>query len=208
MADLARIRFVTARIPELYGLTALPWCAYGVFDLAWHLDWLSWLPRNPVLTASGYALGGAALALAGDLWIRRRYVALYGRVRFGRRGRRAAIGVGVLLVYIALTGVSRRVPGSPDLGMLFLSGCCWYVACRQRPYRTHYAILASAAIAMSGLNWTGLPRQVLFAIYQFTFIGGLAIAGIGDHLLLARTAPPPPPEPSETFPEDSHAHAL
>jgi hypothetical protein len=234
MADLVRIRFVSARIPELYGLTALPWCTYALLDLAWHFDWLSWLPRNAVLTASAYSVGGAVLAPVGDLQIRRRYAALFGRVTFRtRRRRRVAIALEVLLVYIALTGVSRRVHGSPDLGMLFLSACCWYAACRQHPYRRHYAILAGAAMAVSGLIWTGLPRLVLYAIYQFAFIAGLAIAGIGDHMLLARTAPqPPPPAPSDdttldeatpkggsegtldepalvkASPEDSHAHAF
>ncbi len=127
MVDLARIHFVSGRIPQLYGLTALPWCAYGAVDLAWHLDWLSWIPRNGVLTGGGYALGGAVLALAGDVWIRRRYVALYGRVMFASRRRRAATAVSMLLVllaYIALSGVSRRNHG-PDLGMLFLRACCW-----------------------------------------------------------------------------------
>jgi hypothetical protein len=205
MADLARIRFVTARIPELYGLTALPWCAYGAADLAWHFDRLSWLPRNAVLTPTAYAWGAALLALTGDVWIRRRYAALYGRVTFGRRRRRVAIALAVLLAYITLTGVSRRVHGTPDLGMLFLSACCWYVACRQRPCRAHYAILAGAAIAVSGLIWTDLPRPVLYAIYQFAFIGGLAIAGVGDHLLLARTAPPPPPRPPEEEVHDETA---
>jgi hypothetical protein len=191
MRDLARIRFVTARVPYLYGLTVLPWCAYGCLDLAWHVGWLDWLPRNVILQPGTYALAATLVAFVADRYIGRQYAALYGKVRVTPLPGGAAKLLAGFLAYLVLTGISRRVfrGHGPDLGMLGAGAWCLWLACRDRPFRAHYGFLAGLAAALAGVPMVGLPQPQLYVIYQLTFVTGLAVAGIGDHLLLAGTVP-------------------
>ncbi len=190
MADLPQVRFVTARVPYLYGLTALPFCAVGCLELAWAAGWLSWLPHTTVLRGETYEVAADLVALVVAYCIRRRYRALYGRVKLRGRARSMLEFSASCVGYVAMTLVTRRIGAGPDLGALFVSACCLRVACRERPYRSHYAILAGGAAALSGVRLLGLPKPTLWMIYNAACICGMAIAGVGDHRLLVRTMLP------------------
>jgi len=193
MLDVARIRFVTAYFPQLQGLQALPWAAYCAVDLAWDLGWLSWLPRNAVLSASTYTVLGVALAWSVQRRIGQYYRRTYGSVTPDPAARRTGIAVIAIVGYLVLTGWLHRYPGLPDVGMLFVAGCLLWTAYAQRPFRSHFVVLAIGACLLAFVPLLAWPLLAVRVAYGLAFTLGLVIAGVGDHWLLARTLPGPSP---------------
>lgn len=193
MLDVARSRFVTAYFPQLQGLNALPWAAYCAADLAWDAGWLSWLPRNAILSASTYGVLGLALALWAQWRVGQYYRRTYGSVTPDPAARRTGITVMAVVGYLVLTGWLRQVPGLPDVGLLFVAGCLAWIAYANRPFRPHFVILAIGAGLLALMPLLAWPLPTLQFVYGGALTLGLVIAGIGDHWLLARTLPGPAP---------------
>jgi hypothetical protein len=187
MLDVARIRFVTLYFPQLQGLHALPWAAFCAATVAWDLGWLTWLPRQSTLADSAYGLVGAALAWLAQWPISRYYRRTYGSTTPDPLARRTGMTLIAVLGYLAFAKLSRGLAGLPDLGALFVGGCLLWTAYVDRPYRPHFALLATGACLLALVplfEWS--PRFVQMA-YGVALTSGLAIAGIGDHWLLAKT---------------------
>jgi hypothetical protein len=187
MLDVARIRFVTRYFPQLQGLHAMPWAALSAASLVWDLGWFTWLAGQSGLAGGAYGLVGAALAWLTQWRISGYYRRTYGSVTPDPLVRRTGLTLIAVLGYLAFARLSRGLAGLPDLGAVFVGGCLFWTAYVDRPYRPHFALLATGACLLSVVpifEWS--PRIVQIA-YGVALSSGLAIAGIGDHWLLAKT---------------------
>lgn len=207
MLKLDRIRFATRVVGNPYeaGLRLVP---VGLWLLAAAGNDAGWWPRQDL-----HFLALPLVALA--VWlVHRHYRRTYGTVVADESCCDAAddrIPMGVFTVALVVAGAAE-IAYSPDpsiLGLVLVAFVTTLLFLRgERPYRTHYATVATVvlvALLLSPLAFDVPEDEAIFDPGGFLwnlYVGiVLTAGGIADHLLVARTLRPVPGAAGTAEPE-------
>ena len=183
-----RLRYVTERLPQLQGLILMPLSLFflargmyraGAFPLPWDAD-----PRMP----GRWAGVGLVLVIAAyrpiRKWYRGRYADAPQSIRYSQLTPILA-GIAALPIGYAIQPV---LPFSAPLSLIALLVGAYGV--RDYPFRRHYLAAAAILLACALRRILGIPEGIVGPLFDLSVAAALAVAGIGDHLLLTSTLEP------------------
>ena len=178
-----RLKYVTARYPQLQGLTLMPLSLLFALSAAYRAGFFP-LPGDSDPHVPGrWFMAGLGLALAGSYRIVLWYRALYGiapqRIATSQLW---AILAGIAALPIGVA-IQPLVPFSAPMALIALLLGAFGV--RDYPFRRHYAAAAAVLFASSLHRVLGVPAAAASPLFDLTIAAALAIAGVGDHRLLA-----------------------
>ena len=186
--DAHRLRYVTARFPQLQGLILIP-LALLFLVMGAYQDGLFRLPGDEAPNVPGrWFFGGLLLVIASyypiTAWYRRRFgVAPQSIVQSQLLP--ILVGIAVLPIGSAIQG---SLPFNAPLSMIALLVGAYGV--RHYPFRRHYLAAAAILLFHALHRILGIPPAIVGPLFDLCVAAALAIAGIGDHLLLVSTLEP------------------
>ena len=189
--DLERLRYVTARYPQLQGLRLVPLAIVFLLAAAWRAGLLH-LPADDTPTgAQWWFVGGLALAVILSYVIRHWYLRMFGSVG-QHRGRSGALPIlGTFLLgcgALALQGVMHWHLSVPIMAVGIVMFAIGVHHFRLRGHYVAAAVLLCAYALLPRMN----PAPDVSAAALDAVIGiAILIAGIGDHQLIAETLQSP-----------------
>ena len=191
MADLKRVRYVTANYAQLQGLRLVPVGVPFLVSAAWRCGWLGWWPGAGGADAGQWFVLMLAAAVAVSYLIGTSYHAQFGEVRPlpGRSG--AATLILSFVVFMVLGWLQDRFGWQGSVPVMFVGVALFRLGLAAGALRKHYLVLACVCMMFALSTWTGSsPRRL--AVSRDLLIGvGLILAGIGDDRVLRRVLQPP-----------------
>jgi hypothetical protein len=182
-----RLRYVTARYPQLQGARLVPLSCVFLGSAWWRAGALR-LPGDATPHgAEAWFWGAVGVAVVASYLIRRWYERMFGAV--GQQGTRNAafpiLGTGLLL--ILAVNLQQILAWRFSLPAVALSVVLLAIGIAHSRFRGHYVAAAVVLLAFAALPMMDVGGRAMDAALDAAIGSALLIAGLGDHLLLMRT---------------------
>jgi hypothetical protein len=183
----ARLRYVTARYPQLQGGRLVPLSFVFLASASWRAGGLH-LPGDA--TAHGaevWFFGAIAVAIAASYLIRRWYGRKFGAVgqHVTRNAALPILGTCVLLVLAAY--LQQTLAWHLSLPTVAVAVVLLGIGTAHSSFRGHYVAAAAVLLAFAALPMLNVGGRGMDAALDAAIGFALLIVGLGDHLLLMRT---------------------
>ena len=189
--DIARLRYVTSRYPQLQGLRLVPLSIVFLASAAWRVGLLSLPWDNQPLVPELWVLAALVVAILVSFVLRFWYTRRIGSV--GQYGSRSAALP--LLATAVVAGVALWLQVSLNwhlsLPALTVAMTLLAVGAAHCEFRRHYIAAALVLFAFSVFPLGGWGSNALSVALDGAIGLSMLIAALGDHLLVVRTLRPP-----------------
>ena len=189
--EVGRLRYVTARFPQLQGLRLVPLSFVFLASAAWRAGLVSLPGDIHPLIAQLWFFGAVVAAVCASFVARSWYSRHLGAV--GQYYTRSAAIP--LVVTSVIAGVALWVQVSEhwrlSLPPLAVGMALLGVGAADYEFRRHYLAAAGVLFGYSVLPILGLSWNALNVAFDAAVGLAILIAAVGDHLLVVRTLHPP-----------------
>lgn len=186
-----RVRYVTARYPQLQGARLIPLSLVFLASAWWRAGGLH-LPGDRLpYGAPAWFCAGLGGAVVVSYPIRRWYSRSLGLV--GQHATRSAVIpiFGTCVLVACAVWLQALLPWRLSLPAIAVAAVLLLTGLGSHGLRSHYVAAAGVLVVFSALPWFGVGVSTLDATFDAVIGLVLLIAGVGDHLLLTRTLHPP-----------------
>ena len=189
--DIARLRYVTSRYPQLQGLRLVPLSIVFLASAAWRVGLLSLPWDNQRLVPELWFLAGLVAAILVSFIFRLWYTKRIGSV--GQYGSRSAALplLATALAAAAALWLQVMLQWHLSLPALTVATALLAVGAAHCEFRRHYIAAALVLFAFSVFPLGGWGSNALSAALDGAIGLSMLIAAVGDHLLVVRTLRPP-----------------
>ncbi len=189
--DIARLRYVTSRYPQLQGLRLVPLSLVFLASAAWRAGLLPLPGDNQPLVPELWFLAAMVTAVLVSFVLRLWYTRRLGSVgQYG--GRSAALPLLVTAVAAAAAlWLQIVLHWHVSLPALTVAMALLAIGVAHFEYRRHYVAAAAVLFAFALFPLGGWGSEALSAAFDGAIGLSMLIAALGDHLLVVRTLRPP-----------------
>lgn len=189
--EIGRLRYVTARYPQLQGLRLVPLSLVFLTSAAWRAGLLSLPGDNQPLIAQVWFFGALVAAVGASFLARGWYSKHLGAV--GQYCTRSAALPIMMTSVVAGVALWVQVSGHWRLSLppLVVGAALAAVGAAHYEFRRHYLAAAGVLFGYSVLPVLGLSWTALNVAFDAAVGLAILIAAVGDHLLVVRTLHPP-----------------
>jgi hypothetical protein len=189
--DIARLRYVTSRYPQLQGLRLVPLSVVFLASAAWRVGLLSLPGDNQPLVPEIWFLAALVTAVLASFVLRLWYARRIGSV--GQYGSRSAALPLLATAVVAAAALWLQIVLQWHLSLpaLTVALALLAVGAAHCEFRRHYIGAALVLFAFSVFALGGWGSNALSAALDGAIGLSMLIAALGDHLLLVRTLRPP-----------------
>jgi hypothetical protein len=189
--DIARLRYVTSRYPQLQGLRLIPLSLVFLTSAAWRAGLLPLPGDSRPLVPALWFMAALVAAVFVSFTLRVWYTRRLGSV--GQYGSRSA-ALPLLATAVAAGAalwLQIALHWHVSLPALTVAVALLAVGAAHYEFRRHYSAAAMVLFAFALLPLGGWGSAVLSAALDGTIGLSVLIAAAGDHLLVVRTLRPP-----------------
>ena len=182
-----RSLYVAGNFFQLQGLRLIPIVALLLFLPVWVAGWIR-MPgdENPIVATRWFVLW-LFLAAATSYLVSLRYRDDYGRGGTWARWSSAFVQVSVLILVLFAVDIQQRMNWHFPLGTAVLATAVAIRGLVGYPLRRHYLASAAVLYAWLPLGALGVSASTRHILFPAVLGIALAIAAIGDHLLIDTT---------------------
>jgi len=189
--DIARLRYVTSRYPQLQGLRLVPLSIVFLASAAWRarllpLPWDN-QPRVPELWFFAALVMAVLVSFVLRLW----YTKRIGSVGQYASGSAALPLLATAVAAAAAVWLQIMLYWHLSLPAVTVAMALLAVGVAHFQYRRHYVAAAAVLLAFALLPLGGWGSEALSAALDGAIGLSMLIAALGDHLLVVRTLRPP-----------------
>ena len=189
--DIARLRYVTSRYPQLQGLRLVPLSTVFLASAAWRVGLLSLPWDNQPLVPELWFLAALVVAIVVSFVLRLWYTRRIGSVgQYGSRSAALPLFATAVAAGAALW-MQIALQWHLSLPALTVAMALLAVGAAHCEFRRHYIAAALVLFAFSVFPLGGWGSNALSAALDGAIGLSMLIAAVGDHLLVVRTLRPP-----------------